>query len=164
MTKLPKALENRKELDNRLGIKSSLSDLSSVIALCYALYCANDKSSVIEYSEEYSVQGKKQIKLKSRFEEAISQKYEVNIDLLNENPLLKSQLESLQVGLSLMFKIGAIRFIDFPSTDTKERTGGERYRKIISFSTNMLILDLYIGSWSEEVRRRELKQWLLKTP
>lgn len=165
MAKLPKALENRKELDNRLGIKSSLSDLSSVVALCYALYCANDKNSVIEYAEEYSsVQGKKQIKLKSCFGEAISQKYEVNIDLLNENPLLKSQLEALQVGLSLMFKIGAIRFIDFPSTDTLERTGGKRYRKVIYFSTNMMILDLYIGSWSEEVIRRELKQWLLNTP
>lgn len=164
MATLPQSIENRKEPDSRLGIKSSLNRLSSVIALSYALYCANSKKPTIDYSQESEKQGKKQIALKSNLELSISQEYGVDSSTLNTNPLLQSQLEALQVGLSLIFKIGIIRFVDFPETDTKERTGGDRYRKEIFFSTNMSILDLYISSWSKDVQQKELKLWLLNTP
>lgn len=164
MINLPKSIENRKEIDNRLGIKSSLNNLSSVIALSYILYVENSRKSIVDYSEERINSEKKEIILKAELERSISEQYGVDTQTLNDNPLFKSQLEALQVGLSLMFKIGKINFIDFPYSDTKERTGGERYRKVISFSTNIKILDLYINSWSKETQKKELKLWLSNNP
>ena len=78
MATLPQSIENRKEPDSRLGIKSSLNRLSSVIALSYALYCANSKKPTIDYSQESEKQGKKQIALKSNLELSISQEYGVD--------------------------------------------------------------------------------------
>lgn len=164
MPTLPYTTEARKELDSRLGIKSSLSNLSSVLALSYVLYCANSKKSSIEYSYEIEVDGKKHIALKPHLNQLISEQYSVDEERLNSNPLLQSQLESLQVGLSLIFKIGAVKYVDFPETDTKERTGGERFNKVIFFSTNMKVLDLYVSSWPEDIRRRELNLWLKNSP
>lgn len=164
MTTLPKSIEPQKELDNRLGIKSSLNKLSSVIALSYILYCINSKKATIDYSEELDNQGTKSLVLKTEFERSILQQYNIPSEILNNNPLLKSQLEAIQVGFSLMFKLGVIKYIDFPNTDTKERTGKERYQKKITFSTNINILDLYISSWSIETQKEELRLWLFGTP
>ena len=159
MTTLPKSIEPQKELDNRLGIKSSLNKLSSMIALSYILYCINSKKATIDYSKELDNQGTKSLVLKTELEQSILQQYEISPHILNDNPLLKSQLEAIQVGLSIIFKLGVIKYIDFPNTDTKERTGRERYRKRITFSTNINILDLYISSWSIEIQKKELSLW-----
>jgi len=164
MTTLPKSIEPQKELDNRLGIKSSLNKLSSMIALSYILYCINSKKATIDYSKELDNQGTKSLVLKTELEQSILQQYEISPQILNDNPLLKSQLEAIQVGLSIMFKLGVIKYIDFPNTDTKERTGRERYRKRITFSTNINILDLYISSWSIEIQKKELNLWLSCNP
>ena len=164
MSTLPYTIETRKELDSRLGIKSSLSNLSSVVALSYGLYCANSKKPSVEYSDEYEEDGKKHIALKPYLNQLVSERYSVHAEILNNNPLLQSQLEALQVGLSLIFKIGTIKYVDFPDSDTKERTGGERFNKVISFSMNMKVLDLYISSWSEDIQRRELSLWLQNSP
>lgn len=72
MINLPKSIENRKEIDNRLGIKSSLNNLSSVIALSYILYVENSRKSIIDYSEERINSGKKEIILKAELERSIS--------------------------------------------------------------------------------------------
>jgi hypothetical protein len=164
MPTLPYTIETRKELDSRLGIKSSLSNLSSVVALSYGLYCANSKKTSVEYSDEYEEDGKKHIALKSYLNQLVSERYSVHAETLNNNPLLQSQLEALQVGLSLIFKIGTIKYVDFPDSDTKERTGGERFNKVIFFSMNMKVLDLYISSWSEDIQRKELSLWLQNSP
>ena len=164
MTTLPKSIEPQKELDNRLGIKSSLNKLSSMIALSYILYCINSKKATIDYSKELDNQGTKSLVLKTELEQSILQQYEISPQILNDNPLLKSQLEAIKVGLSIMFKLGVIKYIDFPNTDTKERTGRERYRKRITFSTNINILDLYISSWSIEIQKKELNLWLSCNP
>ena len=164
MTTLPKSIEPQKELDNRLGIKSSLNKLSSMIALSYILYCINSKKATIDYSKELDNQGTKSLVLKTELEQSILQQYEISPHILNDNPLLKSQLEAIQVGLSIIFKLGVIKYIDFPNTDTKERTGRERYRKRITFSTNINILDLYISSWSIEIQKKELSLWLSCNP
>lgn len=164
MPTLPYTIGTRKELDSRLGIKSALSNLSSVVALSYGLYCANSKKSSVEYSVELEENGKKHIALKPYFNQLVSERYAVSTEILNNNPLLQSQLEALQVGLSLFFKIGTIRYVDFPDSDTKERKGGERFNKVISFSMNMKVLDLYISSWSEDIQRKELSLWLQNSP
>src|SRR5690554_105588 len=164
MGTLPQSIKERTQPDSRLGIKSSLSKLSSVVALSYTLYCANSKKASVEYSDEIEEQDRRYLVLKPVFARSISELYNVDVEELNENPLLRSQLEALQVGMSLMFKIGDIRFVEFPNTDTKERTGSNRYSKEICFSLNMSIIDLYISSWSEDTQRNELRQWLYNAP
>lgn len=164
MINLPTKINNRDDLDCRLGIKSSLSDIASVVALSYALYCANNKSSEIIYAEEIESNDKTKLILKEEYMRYIIDNYNVDEDTLNKNPLLTSQLEALQVGLGLIFHLAKLSYVDYPTTDTKERTGGERYRKIMKFALNMKYLDLYLTAWSPELLRDELKHWLQNSP
>lgn len=164
MINLPTKINNRDDLDCRLGIKSSLSDIASVVALSYALYCANNKSSEIIYAEEIESNDKTKLILKEEYMRYIIDNYNVDEDTINKNPLLTSQLEALQVGLGLIFHLAKLSYVDYPTTDTKERTGGERYRKIMKFALNMKYLDLYLTAWSPELLRDELKHWLQNSP
>ena len=51
MKVLPKSIVERRELNLRQGIKSSLSSIRSIIALVYTLYRGNNRKAVVEYSE-----------------------------------------------------------------------------------------------------------------
>lgn len=164
MTISPKQVTIRTDLDNRVGIKSSLGKLSSVIGLLLALYRVSSKVAKLEYSEEYKVGNKTQIKLKPEYHNEIRHLYRVSDITLNTNPLLSSQLEALQVGVGLMFKLAQINFTNFPNTDTKERTGGERFKKTIRFSSNMALLDSIVSTWEEEIQRQEISQWINNRP
>ena len=124
MAILPEKVTLRRELDNRIGIKSSLKDLSSIIGLLWALYKVSSKKTVLDYSEQFYSGSKTKIKLKQEYQTSIESLYDITGDRLNSNPLLTSQLESLQVGLGLMFKLAQINFTDFPNSDTKERNRG----------------------------------------
>lgn len=106
MATLPSRIEQRDELDCRLGIKSSLNGLSSVVAFAYILYCANGRKSEIIYAdEETTPDGKRRLVLKEHYKHWILDNYFVDENVLNNNPLLTSQLEALQVGLGLMFHL-----------------------------------------------------------
>jgi len=165
MANLPLPLEQREELDCRLGIKSSLSNIPSVIALSYALYCANEKKSEIVYADETkTAMGRKSLILKSNYADWIKANYSVDDTTINANPLLTSQLEALQVGLELMFHLAKVSYVDYPNTDTKERTGGERYRKLLEFATNMKLLDVYLSAWNKDDVKQELSLWLKNKP
>ncbi len=165
MTVLPSKIEQRDDLDCRLGIKSSLSHIPSVIALSYLLYCANNKSNEIVYAEEVKPSnGKMRLVLKETYKQWIMDNYTVEEETLNNNPLLTSQLEALQVGLGLMFHLAKISFVDFPTTDTKERTGGERFRKVLKFALNMELLDLYLMAWPGDLMKAEIISWLNNSP
>ena len=63
MANYPQPIKQREELNLRLGIKSSLSQLRAVIASLYVIYIANGKQSKIIYSEEISNNGLVSIKL-----------------------------------------------------------------------------------------------------
>ena len=157
MANLPSKIKHREELDCRLGIKSSLSGLSSIVALTYILYCANDKKSEVIYAdEELQSNGKKKLVLRESYQQWIKDNYGIDGGVINKNPLLTSQLEALQVGLGLMFHLAKISYVDFPNTDTKERTGGERFRKVLKFALNIKYLDLYLSSWDSNVLKSEI--------
>lgn len=165
MAILPSKIEQRSDLDCRLGIKSSLNHISSVVALSYLLYCANDKSNEIIYADEVKLSnGRKKLVLKDCYKQWIMDNYTVDEDSLDNNPLLTSQLEALQVGLGLMFHLAKISFVDFPTTDTKERTGGDRFRKIMKFALNMKLLDLYLMAWPNGLMKTEIISWLNNSP
>ena len=164
MAILPEKVTLRRELDNRIGIKSSLKDLSSIIGLLWALYKVSSKKTVLDYSVEFSSESKTKIKLKPEYQTSIESLYDVTGDILNSNPLLTSQLESLQVGLGLMFKLAQINFTDFPNSDIKERTGGERFRKTIRFSSYIELLDLFISAWDDSTQKQEISLWIKNSP
>ena len=165
MAILPSKIEQRSELDCRLGIKSSLNHISSVVALSYLLYCANDKSNEIVYADEVNLSnGIKKLVLKDYYKQWIMDNYTVDENSLDNNPLLTSQLEALQVGLGLMFHLAKISFVDFPTTDTKERTGGDRFRKNMKFALNMKLLDLYLMAWPNDLMKTEIILWLNNSP
>ncbi|MCM1502539.1 MAG: AAA family ATPase [Bacteroidales bacterium] len=165
MIKLPSIIAQRNELDCRLGIKSSLSGIASVVALSYLLYCANGKKSYIIYADEVEQSnGKKKLVLKDSYKKWIVDNYSLNDDVLDNNPLLTSQLEALQVGLGLMFHLSQISYVDYPTTYTKERTGGERFRKVMKFALNMKYIDLYLSAWPNEILKSEITLWLNNSP
>jgi hypothetical protein len=163
MANLPNPIKSRPDINYRQGIKSSLSELPKLIALLIALYEVNSKKALLEYSEEYT-EGVKKIRvkaflssgLKSFFKAQLLNAPEINLDIsVNSNPLYIAQAEALQVVIELFFKLGKLTFKGgFPTSH--ERTGGERFEKIIQFSTHMDILVLSItdekGEYTEGVK------------
>lgn len=154
----PKEFTQRDAINSLTGIKSSLGNLRKVVSLTYLLYLANKKKSSIVYAE--SKDGK--IVLKQEYKSFI-QHYLNNsevIEKIDDNPLLTSQIESLYVGLTLMFAFGRISFENTSLSMTKERTGGIRYPKKIDFASNIMTLDLMLNSDSEEAVKATLLAWL----
>ena len=154
----PKKFTQRDAINSLTGIKSSLGNLRKVVSLTYLLYLANKKKSSIVYAE--SKDGK--IVLKQEYKSFI-QHYLNNSEVIakiDDNPLLTSQIESLYVGLTLMFAFGRISFENTSLSMTKERTGGIRYPKKIDFASNIMTLDLMLNSDSEEAVKATLLAWL----
>lgn len=157
MKELPKSITERRELNLRQGIKSSLSSIRSIIALVYTLYRCNNRKAVVEYSESYNGG---QIKLHSSLESGVKSFLGIeNMNLINNNPLFKSQMEALQVGIELMFKLGKVEFLDNTLASSAERTGGKRYVKRIRFGTNIQILDTFLSSYEADLSMF-LNKWL----
>lgn len=157
MKVLPKSIIERRELNLRQGIKSSLSNIRSIIALVYTLYRSNNRKAVVEYSE--STNGG-QIKLHSTLENSIKTYLGIDdLTSISNNPLFKSQMEALQVGIELIFKLGKVEFIDSTLASSAERTGGNRYNKRIRFGTNIQIVDTFLSSYEADLSMF-LRKWL----
>lgn len=154
----PKEFTQRDAINSLTGIKSSLYNLRKVVSLTYLLYIANKKKSSIVYAE--SKEGK--IVLKQEYKTFIQQFLNNSeiIENIDDNPLLTSQIESLYVGLTLMFALGRISFENTSLPITKERTGGIRYPKKIDFASNIIILDLMLSADSETSVKETLLAWL----
>ena len=158
MKVLPKSIVERRELNLRQGIKSSLSSIRSIIALVYTLYRGNNRKAVVEYSE--STNGG-QIKLHSTLENSIKTFLGIDdLTSINDNPLFKSQMEALQVGIELIFKLGKVEFIDSTLASSAERSGRNRYNKRIRFGTNIQIIDTFLSSYEADLSTF-LRKWLL---
>lgn len=169
----PKPLKDRPEIDLRLGIKSSLPNMKQLLGAFFIL--PDFLNGIIEYSEEYQIQGKTKIRLNSKLEKDLrlklgffhKGKYEDGdrefnefLEKLNQTPLFTAQLEPLQVALGTIYKLADISFVGEYSV-TKERTGGHRYNKVIHFSLNVDLilkpfLDLEQGSSLVEI----FKSWI----
>lgn len=156
----PSSLILRENPNLRLGIKSSLNSFKQIIASLYAIYSVADFPTDVSYSEEYVNNGTIAIRLNSAFSDSIKNKYSDVDDVcsyINDSPLFKSQIESLQVGIELFLHLGKISFVE---SSRQERTGKERYAKKISFSDKMLVLDAYISVFSENEINHWLYSWL----
>ncbi|OYP54280.1 McrB family protein [Segatella bryantii] len=159
----PVEYKSREPLNSLTGIKSSLSELRSVVALTYLLYLSNNKKETISYSVD---NGRNGICLKDEYLDYIK-KYlsDKNVDsVISKNPLLTSQIESIYVGVTLMFGLGRVSFENSAMPMTKERTGGRRYPKTIDFASNIINLDLILEGLDNSTRVAFLKSWLNNNP
>lgn len=152
----PSSIKHRDKLDALTGIKSSLNQLRSVISLAYLIYVANDRKS----EADYSISDGSNIKLNPHLHDRICHylgKYDID-ELFKNNPLIKCQFEPLYVGITLLLKLGNITMRG--KSSTIERTGGQRYPKQLLFANNMVILDLILEGFPEDVRTQSLAEWL----
>ena len=155
----PSSLIFRENPNLRLGIKSSLNSFKQLLASLYIIYksCANPSN--VLFSEEVNVGDNIAICLSKKLLVRINEQFPQlpNLqDRINQSPLFKSQCEALQVGLELFLHLGKI---DFVENGKQERTGANRYNKLIAFSDKMLVLDAYL-SMQAEYTDSLLNNWL----
>lgn len=165
MANYPSQLKERDELNLRLGIKSSLSQLRSVIASLYVIYVANDKQAHVTYSKESINSGLSTITLDDILAQQIDANFPAAVEkissLVNKTPLFTAQLEALQVGIELFFHLAKINFV---ASGLSERTGSSRFQKKLAFATNMILVDLYLSSHPSEDVNKLLAAWLEDKP
>lgn len=155
----PQSIKHRALNNPRLGIKSSLPNPRKVIALLYLIYLCGDKKATINYLVS-NPSDKNKATLDSELTAAIITYLGKNEDFAEEllsNPLIDSQIEALQVALQLFFRLAKI---NFTSNTQSERTGRIRNPKTIDFSTNIDVLDLFLGQFEESQIIEFLLSWL----
>lgn len=137
------------QIDLKLGIKSSLPAVKPTLALLFLMWREMGRPSELEYA---STQGNA-IVLRTDIEEKLYQKLQevsdgVTLeqfrDKVNNNLMLKAQLEALLVAFELVWKVAKIRFSD-GKPNSAERTGGSRFPKKVWFTLNMDLLDAVCG-------------------
>ena len=157
----PSSLVHRENPNLRLGIKSSLNSFKQLIASLYLIYKVSTQFEGIVYSEEFEENGNVAIRLPQSLQNEIKAKFPQlhnSIELINGSPLFKSQCEALQVGLELFLHIAKISFVD---EGRQERTGANRYNKQLSFSDNMLVVDMFLSAAKDSAEiDLLLEEWL----
>lgn len=155
----PASLIERGELNLRQGIKSSLNDLRSIVAMLYAIYLASDKKAIIEYTQEYIYEGKTKITLNNELRNKLNSLFpRISNDSIDRVPIFTSQMEALQVGIELFLRLGKVTFVG--GHPASERTGGNRFNKVIKFGTNIKLIDLYLSAYTELQKEELLNKWI----
>lgn len=173
MKTYPSSYKERSEINLRHGIKSSLGEIKELFALVYVFYLSANRNSTIAFSKEIDLPNTHIeidedlfAKMKNFFGQLVTDESKLR-DAVNNNPLFKSQIESLQVTLELFWKFGKVAFVNNPSENTRERTGGKRFEKTIEFSTNVILLDSALTENDNSISpalKELLYNWILKTP
>lgn len=141
------------KIDLKLGIKSSLPSVKPTLALLFLMWREMGRPSELVYA---STQGNA-IVLRKDIEEKLYHKLrgisngitdEQFRDKVNNNLMLKAQLEALLVAFELVWKVAKIRFSD-GKPNSAERTGGARFPKKVWFTLNMDLLDAVCGNDSD---------------
>lgn len=144
------------QIDLKLGIKSSLPSVKPTLALLFLMWREMGRPSELEYA---TAQGNA-IVLRTDIEEALYQRLQevsdgVTLeqfrDKVNNNLMLKAQLEALLVAFELVWKVAKIRFSD-GRPNSAERTGGSRFPKKVWFTLNMDLLDAVCGDDADYIK------------
>ena len=160
----PSSLIHRDNPNLRLGIKSSLNSFKQLIASLYIIYKAAEQPKHVIFSEEFDDAGNVAIRLRRQIQDRIKVSFprlSHVVERINDSPLFKSQCEALQVGLELFLRMAKISFVN---EGRQERTGANRYDKSLSFSDNMLVIDMYLSVTIDKVQTDLLlDSWLDNT-
>lgn len=146
-------------LDPRLVTKTSLRRPKRAIALLIVLWYANNKAAVVEYGKVSDANGTLlddriigQVKAYCSSHHIDLSSDEVAV-ILKDNSLLVSQMEALNSAFELVWHLASFEFVNGSLPRTAERTGGIRYQKRISYSTNLDLIDLIASSSPDEFAR-----------
>ncbi len=162
MQNFPYPLRNRPELNLRHAIKSSIPEIRQLIALTIALYLSEQKSEVV-----YGKKDKTRILIEDQVAQNLSNYFSEQFEhfdgefeeIFNENPLFTAQMEPLQVALELFLKLCKVKFTD-GGAGSRERTGRDRYTKVLQFTTNAEIIRLAFQN-SENDLKWILFDWII---
>ena len=163
MQTYPYPLRNRPELNLRHAIKSSIPEIRQLIALTIAVYLSKRESKV-----EYGYKEGKKLLIRTDVFASLTEYFSEQIDLhdqtefadiLDQNPLCKAQMEPLQVALELFLKLCKVSFPD-GAAGSSERTGSDRYIKVLHFTTNAEIIRLAFEK-NEDDLKWILFDWLV---
>lgn len=163
----PEEFVHKEEIKLRLGVKSSLKNVRQFFALVYSLYLSNNNKSFINYSKEYyegsltsiSINDDALNDLMTFFGHLVSSEDDFKVSV-NNNRLFTLQIEPLQVALELVWRLAKIDIIDKPNQI--ERKGGNRFNKVLRFSTNMILLNTALLNESNLLELKELLfSWIM---
>lgn len=148
------------ELQLKLGIKSSLPNVKAALALLLAMWESGISDDGFVYGEE---SGDKIIPVEMVCDKLAlyfsCDKHQL-ISKISINPLYTSQMEALQVAFELGWRLAKFTFVDQSFPFSKERTGGKRYAKKISYTKNIDIVSLYIQQDADN--KMILYHWIMQ--
>lgn len=162
----PNNMQTYSEVDLKLGIKSSLPNVKSVLGLVLLFWeCANRPATL-----NYSMEEGNLIVVNPDLEGAVKTKlmkvvgiqdtdFSIIIENINNNNLFKSQLESLIVAFELVWKIAKVSFVDTNKPASAERTGMSRFDKKLEYTINADIISTLFDSEREEYMK-VLLNWI----
>lgn len=150
----PKPLREYKPLDPRLVTKTSLSRPRETISLALILWFSDGCPGAVEFGCESGDPKEGGIVDSSIVDKVAAYAANHDIELgdfdikasLKGNPLLESQMESLNSAFELVWRLGTIAFADGELSRTAERKGGIRFRKRIRFSSNVDLICILFES------------------
>ena len=161
----PRNLQVYKNIDLKLGIKSSLPKAKSTLALLILLWLSSEKNAELRYSVQEGSKIEMSEECKHRLKVFIQNtdaglEFDDVLKKAEANCLFQSQLESLIVAFELVWKLAKIRFEDGGKANSAERKGSSRYTKILTFTSNMDIIDVVVSN--DEKYSKVLLAWLLE--
>ena len=137
-------------LDARLVTKTSLPNPRAAIALLIVLWFQNGKPGSVVYGRPSGASSDGGIidddvidavqNYASRHNEPLG--VDEIASLLKGNPLLESQMESLNSAFELVWRLGTFSFTDPTLARTAERKGGIRYQKQVRYTANLDLLSI----------------------
>jgi hypothetical protein len=154
-------------IDLKLGIKSSLKNVKSTIALFLLIFESEGRPDAVVYSKEVGnttvVEKSVENNLKTFLNPIYTTYGESDttfINAVNTNALFNSQIEHLEVALELIYRIGQIFFTDTTKSFSAERTGGKRFAKKLVFSAYVDLFSTYFDSSVSDKYKETLLNWL----
>lgn len=150
------------ELQLKLGIKSSLPNVKAALALLVAMWESGINEDNFVYGNENGDKIEPVALVVEKLSAYFSCDSEQLLSKIKTNPLYTSQMEALQVGFELGWRLAKFTFVDETFPFSKERTGGKRYVKKISYTKNIDIISLYIKQ--DDNSKTVLYHWIMQTP
>lgn len=157
----PKKETQFDELQLKLGIKSSLPNIKAALALLLSIWESGIHSDGFVYAKEVGDKIAPVDAAVDRLSAYFGCESDALVAFLPNNPLYTSQMEALQVAFELGWRLAKFSFVDESFPFSKERTGGKRYAKKISYTKNIDVVSLFLNQ--DEDNKKILYSWLSQT-